>query len=111
MKNNSCAFKKIGERGIQAAAEAMDRNGNLFFGLISPVAVGCWDSNQTLYDSSHIQVVVQNNETLQFASGMKVVQNSQNNEELWVLTCRYQVRSNQITGQNACNNFISFYSV
>lgn len=86
------AFVEIGKRGIQSTAEAMDHNGNLFFGLISPIAVGCWDSTQKEYDANRIRVVVQDNETLQFSSGLKVVMNYRNREELWVLTCRFQVR-------------------
>lgn len=99
---DSRAFMEIGRRGIQCAAEAMDRNGNLFFGLISPISVGCWDSSQSEYDAKHIRVVVQNNDTLQFSSGMKVVMNNQKKEELWVLTCRFQVTNYQVN----CKLFI-----
>lgn len=92
---NPRAFVEIGNRGMQTTAEAMDQNGNLFFGLISPIAVGCWDSSQAAYDMNRIRVVVQNNETLQFSSGLKVVMNYRRREELWVLTCRFQVRNYQ----------------
>lgn len=83
---------EIGKRGIQSTGEAIDQNGNLFFGLINPIAVGCWDSSQSEYDASSIQVVALNNETLQFSSGVKVVMNNLQMQELWVLSCRYQVR-------------------
>lgn len=73
----------------------MDRNGNLFFGLINPIAIGCWDSSQGVNDAERIRVVAENRQTLQFTSGMKVVLNNHNKEELWVLTCRYQVGSKQ----------------
>lgn len=70
----------------------MDSNGNLFFGLMSPIALGCWDSSRP-YDREHMRVVAHNNETLQFASGIKVVLNRKGKEELWVLTCSFQVRN------------------
>lgn len=37
-------FQEIGTRGTQAAAEAMDKNGNLFFGMMDPIALACWVS-------------------------------------------------------------------
>lgn len=80
----------MGSRGIQSAAEAMDKNGNLFFGQNDPISIACWDSSKP-YDSSNIRVVVQNDETLQFASGMKIITNRNGEEELWVLTDRIQV--------------------
>lgn len=95
------AFIEIGNRGTQSTVEAMDRNGNLFFGLLRPVAVGCWDStlssndSSAAYNANNIRVVVQNSQTLQFIFGMKVVLNDQNREELWVLSNRYQVRGSQ----------------
>lgn len=70
----------------------MDKNGNLFFGLMNPIAIGCWDSSKT-YTANNMRLVAQNAETLQFASGMKVILNNKGKEELWVLTCRFQVRN------------------
>lgn len=81
----------MGVRGVQSAAQAMDKNGNLFFGQMDPISIACWDSSKS-YDSSNIRVVVQNDETLQFASGMKIITNRNGEEELWVLTNRIQVR-------------------
>lgn len=70
----------------------MDKNGNLFFGLMNPIAIACWDSSKP-YTRSNIHIVAQNDETLQFASGLKVVLNKKGKEELWVMTCRFQVIS------------------
>lgn len=70
----------------------MDSNGNLFFGLMGPIAIACWDSSRP-YSRDNMRVVAQNKETLQFASGMKVVRNRKGIEELWILTCRFQVRN------------------
>lgn len=84
------AFREIGTRQSQSAAEAMDRNGNLFFGLMDPIAVACWDSDKP-YTQENMRLVAQNDATLQFSSGVKVILNRKNQEELWVLSCRFQV--------------------
>ncbi|XP_058811802.1 major royal jelly protein 1-like [Topomyia yanbarensis] len=83
------AFRVIGRRTSQSAPEAMDSNGNLFFGLLSQMAIACWDST-TNYNPHNFRIVAQNLETLQFPSGLKVIRNRKGLEELWVLTCRFQ---------------------
>lgn len=67
----------------------MDANGNLFFGLITPIGIGCWDS-QRPYGRKAVHLVAQNDETLQFVSGLKIRRNRNGNEELWALSCRFQ---------------------
>lgn len=92
-------FVEIGNRGTQSAAQAMDSNGNLFFGLMNPIAIACWDSTKP-YGRDNMKIVVQNDDTLQFASGMKVVVNKNGKEELWVLTCRFQrIMTGRISNQ------------
>lgn len=81
----------------------MDSNGNLFFGLMDPIGIACWDSSEP-YTRNNMRLVARNDETLQFASGMKVVLNKKQKEELWVLTCRFQVRHLEIR-DSADNNF------
>lgn len=68
----------------------MDSNGNLFFVLLNPLALVCWDST-TPYTRANIKIVYQNDATLQFASGLKVVWNYNNIEEVWIMTNRFQV--------------------
>lgn len=68
----------------------MDRNGNLYFVLMNPIAVACWDSS-TPYNRDNIKVMVQDDQSLQFASGMKVIENLFGEEELWIMTIRFQV--------------------
>lgn len=68
----------------------MDSNGNLFFVLLNPLALVCWDSTTT-YSRANIKIVYQNDATLQFASGLKVVRNFNNVEEVWIMTNRFQV--------------------
>ncbi|GAB0100423.1 protein yellow [Sergentomyia squamirostris] len=83
------SFVEIGFRGTQSAAQAMDQHGNLFFGLMDPIAIACWDTS-TMYDKRNIKIVAQDDPTLQFASGLKIVMNGYGEEELWVLTNSFQ---------------------
>lgn len=62
------------ERSSQSAAQAMDQNGVLFFGLLSDLAIGCWNSiSYPEYGGTNTEVVVVNPDTLQFPSGLKVI--------------------------------------
>lgn len=88
--SQASAFKKIGSRGIQAAAQAMDSNGNLFFVLMNPIALACWNTAK-VYSPENIKIVRQNDTTLQFASGMKILKNLNGFEEIWIMTNRFQV--------------------
>ena len=61
------------ERPSQSAAEAMDKNGILFFGLMTEIAIGCWNSkNFNDFGDQNVEILLVNPETLQFASGLKV---------------------------------------
>lgn len=82
----------------------MDRNGNLFFGLIDPIAVGCWDTHHSTYGRDSVKVVVQNDDTLQFASGLKIVMNNKGSEEMWVTSVRFQ----RIAAGTRDNNEVNF---
>ena len=88
--SGASAFSSIGTRGIQTAAQAMDSNGNLFFVLMNPIALACWDSS-TPYSTKNIKIVLENRATLQFASGLKIAKNLQGSEEIWIMTNRFQV--------------------
>lgn len=83
-------FREIGTRQSQATAQAMDSSGNLFFGLESPSSIACWDSEKP-FIGDNMKIVVQNEETLQFPSGLKIILNKKGKEELWVMSCRFQV--------------------
>lgn len=84
------AFTPIGQRKSQTPAEAMDKNGNLWFVLMDPIALACWDSS-TDYKPNNIKIILRDEETLQFASGMKVIGSKSGDEELWITTIRFQV--------------------
>jgi len=76
-------------RVSQSAAQAMDRNGIMFFGLLTPMSIGCWNSNRE-YNSKNMDIISRNPETLQFPSAMKIINNLKGEQELWTLTCRFQ---------------------
>lgn len=67
----------------------MDKNGNLFFGLMDPTSIACWNY-QKPYTKANIRILAIG-DALQFTSGMKIVINSAGYEELWFLTNRLQV--------------------
>ncbi|CAG5031525.1 unnamed protein product [Parnassius apollo] len=77
------------ERPNQSAAEAMDRNGILYFGLMDPPSIWCWNS-ATEFSPRNFHPVAIDQETLQFASGLKIVNNLKGEQELWVLTSSFQ---------------------
>ncbi|KAJ0177193.1 hypothetical protein K1T71_007202 [Dendrolimus kikuchii] len=77
------------ERPTQSAAEAIDRNGVMYFGLMEPPSIWCWNT-ATEFSPRNFHQVALNRETLQFASGVKVVNNLKGEQELWVLTSSFQ---------------------
>ncbi|CAH0667385.1 unnamed protein product [Chilo suppressalis] len=77
------------ERPNQSAAEAMDRNGVLYFGIMEPPSIWCWNSATEFNQRNFYQLAV-DRETLQFASGVKVINNLKGEQELWVLTSSFQ---------------------
>ncbi|XP_063533967.1 protein yellow-like isoform X1 [Cydia strobilella] len=77
------------ERTSQSAAEAMDRDGVLFFGLMDPPSIWCWNS-ATEYTPRNFHQIAIDRETLQFASGMKIINNLKGDQELWILTSSFQ---------------------
>lgn len=89
------AFNIIGSRSSQTSIQALDSNGNMWFVLVEPIALACWDST-TPYKRSNIKIVLKNAKTLQFASGLKLVKNALGMEELWITTIRIQVCLNLI---------------
>ncbi|CAH1116312.1 unnamed protein product [Phaedon cochleariae] len=77
-------------RGTQSAAEAMSKDGIMFFGLMSDVKIACYNTRGQYMDIQSTDIVADNPVTLQFASGVKVVGNKNGEEELWILTSRFQ---------------------
>ncbi|XP_055385395.1 major royal jelly protein 1-like isoform X2 [Condylostylus longicornis] len=86
--SNGNIFQVIGRRNEQASAQAIDSRGNLFFGLVNSIGIGSWNYKSPWNGNS--SAVYINPETLQFASGLKIVKNQNNQEELWIMTIRFQ---------------------
>lgn len=76
-------------RSSQSAAEAVDRDGIMYFGLMEPPSIWCWNT-ETEFSGRNFHQVAVDPETLQFASGVKVVNNLKGEQELWVLTSSFQ---------------------
>jgi hypothetical protein len=68
----------------------MDKNGNLFFGLLEDDAIACWNIGKE-YTTTNIRTVAQNHETMQAIAGLKVIENRHGQEVLWILSCRFHV--------------------
>jgi len=87
--SNANSFVQFGMRQTsQSTVEAMDINGNQYFGTLRPLGVGCWDSSTT-YAKENLKVVAQDSYTMQFISGLKVV-NRNGLQEMWILSNRFQ---------------------
>lgn len=87
------AFTILGPKGSQSAASVIDSNGNLFFGLNALNALACWDTSKRPLTRATVKTLVTDQEKLQFISGMKVKLNLNGEEELWIVTNRFQVIS------------------
>ncbi|KAJ8984319.1 hypothetical protein NQ317_012537, partial [Molorchus minor] len=79
-----------GQRRTQSAAEAMDNDGIMFFGLMSDIKIACWNTRGEYADPSSTDTVAYNPLTLQFASGVKVRENNKRAQEVWIMTSRFQ---------------------
>ena len=93
LQNDSASptsFTILGKRSSPSAAEAIDSNGNLFFGLDSPSVIACWNTGKVL-NKNNVKYLVRNDATLQFISGMKIIKNTYGKEELWAVSNRIQV--------------------
>ncbi|XP_013142964.1 PREDICTED: protein yellow-like [Papilio polytes] len=67
-------FKLLGESrgpGGQVSAAAIDRNGIMFFNLISQDSIGCWNT-YTEYESRNWDIVASSNEILVFPNDLRI---------------------------------------
>lgn len=82
------AFRVLGEsrgkRG-QASASAMDRNGILFFNLVTRSSIGCWDSSK-VYKKSNLGIIAYDNDTIIFPNDLKI--DNEDRQSLWILSNR-----------------------
>lgn len=59
------------KRRSQAAAEAIDKQGIMYFASMSEINMQCWNIN-TDFGTRQFDIIDNNRETLQFPSGVKV---------------------------------------
>ncbi|XP_067005600.2 dopaminechrome tautomerase [Anabrus simplex] len=91
---NPHAFRVLEEpRGLsrsQSSGSAMDRQGVLFYNLVSRDAVGCWNSRQPYGFRMGLQgIIAHDNSSLIFPNDLKVDQETR--QSLWVLSNRLPI--------------------
>ncbi|KAL7737046.1 hypothetical protein ACLKA6_005267 [Drosophila palustris] len=82
-------FVVLGKRGSQCVGAAMSETGMLLCGLVQPPSIVAWNIRQP-YKHENLALVIQDENRLQFTSGMKIVRNHEGKEELWTLSNRLQ---------------------
>lgn len=83
-------FKPLGKRASNCVVSAMDSNNNMYCVTFNPIELIYWNVN-TPYDIKNIKKIPINPQELEFVSGIKVERNHLGNEELWMVSNRYQV--------------------
>lgn len=77
------------KRASQAGVQATSRTGVIFFQLVQLTAIACWNIEKP-FTKENIVIIAQDEETLQYVSGIKVITNRRGEEELWFNTNRLQ---------------------
>ncbi|XP_030380459.1 protein yellow-like [Scaptodrosophila lebanonensis] len=95
-------FVLLGRRKSECAASAMDSFNNLYCVSFNPIKLFVWNVN-TPYNLRNFGNLPAKSDELQFVSGMKVVRNSAGQEELWLLSNRFQKISRGTINANEVN--------
>lgn len=82
-------FQSNYQRASQAGMQATSRRGVIFFQLVQLTAIACWDIGKP-FTPENVVIIAQDEETLQYVSGIKVITNRAGEEELWFNTNRLQ---------------------
>ncbi|XP_060651880.1 major royal jelly protein 1 [Drosophila nasuta] len=82
-------FKLLGRRKSECATSAFDSRSNLYCVAFNPIKLFAWNVN-TPYTTRNFGNLPAKADELQFVSGMKVVRNNGGQEELWMLSNRFQ---------------------
>lgn len=82
-------FMVLGKRGSQCVAAAMSETGTLLCGLVQPASILAWNILQP-YNQQSLALVIEDEQRLQFTSGLKIVRNHEGKEEMWALSNRLQ---------------------
>ncbi|KRT84928.1 hypothetical protein AMK59_561, partial [Oryctes borbonicus] len=87
-QNYKDGFKVLGEsRGPSGhvSASGMDRNGILFFNMVTRSAIGCWDSKKA-YKKANLHLIAKNNASLVFPNDLKL--DNEPRQSVWLLSNR-----------------------
>lgn len=82
-------FESNYKRASQAGVQATSRRGVIFFQLVQLTAIACWNIEKP-FTPENVVIIAQDEEKLQYVSGIKVITNSRGVEELWFNTNRLQ---------------------
>ena len=83
-------FRKLGSRRSECAAEAIDSSGNIYCVTLNPISLISWNVRSVDYSTRTIYNIPVDANLLQFVSGMKVARNQAGQEELWLMSNRFQ---------------------
>ncbi|XP_004530124.1 protein yellow isoform X2 [Ceratitis capitata] len=83
------AFRLVGRRSSECAAQAMDSHRNLYCVTFNPIKLIRWNPSKPYNVKYEIEVPA-DPQLLEFVSGMKVFKNDAGKEELWMISNRYQ---------------------
>lgn len=96
-------FKLLGEsrgpRG-QVSAAAIDRNGVMFYNLISLDSIGCWNTRKA-YKIENLDIVAQNNNTLVFPNDLRI--DNEVPQIVWIISNRLPMYQFNLIDPNQYN--------
>lgn len=95
-------YESIYKRSSQAGVQATSRRGVLFFQLVQQTAIACWNIEKP-FTPENVVTIAQDEEKLQYVSGIKVIVNKYGIEELWFNTNRLQKTINMTLKPNETN--------
>ncbi|XP_011497445.1 PREDICTED: major royal jelly protein 1-like [Ceratosolen solmsi marchali] len=95
-------YQSTRRRVSHAGAQATSKTGAIFFQLGEFTALACWNIERS-FSPENIVELVQDEETLQYISGIKVIVNALGEEELWFNTNRLQKTVNKSRRINEVN--------
>ncbi|XP_076295538.1 major royal jelly protein 9 [Lasioglossum baleicum] len=87
--NEPVVYESNYKRASQAGVQATSRRGVIFFQLVQLTAIACWNIEKP-FAPENIVIIAQDEATLQYVSGIKVIVNDRGEEELWFNTNRLQ---------------------
>lgn len=103
VSNSVGEFKLLGDsRGAngQVSAAAIDRNGVMFFNLISRDSIGCWDTRKP-YSNRNLMVVARNNVTMVFPNDLRI--DHEVPQMAWIITNRLPMYQFNLINPNDFN--------